>query len=167
MGVRKGGAPMVREWCFENAAQAVRWSADVLRQRRCAAISPLWKEMVREEGAENGQDGGERGRCLLPRGGEDRMLLAVEVDGLVRGLGEMGMLLRAQAWGDWGDEEILRACLIRQEALRREGVRVVLRARYSLRQLGTLAGMSAPAVGRRVAAALLALDGRLRERRLL
>lgn len=144
-------------WRFVSAAQAVGWSAEVLRRRRWARLSRIWDEL-----AQVGE--GWRGGGALPTTAGERYALAIAVDGLVRGLGEGGMLLRAQAWGDWCDEELLRAALLRQEVLRREGVRVRLHYTYSQRQLAALVGVSAPTVARRVGVALGQLEGVLRGR---
>jgi hypothetical protein len=144
-------------WKFGSAAHAAAWSADVLRCRRWPALCRLWDDLP-------SQYPGRQGSLTpdLPTLPDERYALAIVVDGMLRSLGEEGMLLRAQMWGDWCDEELLRAAMLRQERLRREGVKVKLRYAYSLRDLGRLAGVSAPTVSRRLGRAQERLEVRLR-----
>ncbi len=162
-----GTAPADGAWQFADGRQALYWSIEVLRRRRLPQLSRIWREWMPDVAAPGVPEAWEgdlvkpEWALYLPTLAEDRYLLAMEVDGVLAGMGEDGALLREMAWGDWVTDVRLRGALALQERLRRDGVRMLINYRYTFRQMAEMKRTDAKAVWRRVRRALRELETRL------
>jgi|GEM_PF-1766871 len=162
---------------FEDAEQGLRWAAEVLRRRRCPRVSPVWREISPEAGAEVEAEAGRvaaawgKGWAGLPKDADDRLGLALKMEDALGELAKMdgraAEALRLWAWGDWADGRRLAVALAVQEKARREGIRVRIAYRYSYAQLGAVLGCDKKTAWRRVREALDTLGMILQARGLL
>jgi hypothetical protein len=153
---------------FGTAIDALYWAAEVLRTRRYPKLSRIYQQVVAAWDAENNEapeaphDTPITPPLPLPRDPDTRYCLAQEiVTALTNLTPDQAQLLVLAAWGDWADETRLRQALALQEKFRRQGVRVRLSYRYSLRRLGEILGHDHKYAGRRMDAALHAYTATL------
>lgn len=140
---------------FETALQALHWAAEVIRARRSPRLSAIYRQVVPETGEPENPS---PRNIFLPDDADTRYALAQTIMAAVGHLSaEQARLLLLLVWGDWADERRLGAALAIQERMRREGLRVRLSYRYSLRRLGEELGHDGKYAARRVneAAAVL------------
>lgn len=154
-------------WQFASVEEALFWSADVLRARSLPRLTSLWREIL-AEAPEHARPAELDARTYaspvrdhLPSDADDRLGLALAVEKILDSMGDAGQLLRLHAWGDWVSDASLRAALVVQERLRRNGVRLRLNYRLSLRQLGDFLQRDKKTVSKHLHRAMALLARRL------
>lgn len=154
---------MENTYIFENVHHALVWSTETVRRASRPAISSIYEKGLIAE-LENAETHKEwtGWRTHLPVEKEERFMLAAKVWQSVKSLSkEQEKIIRLTYFGDWHHDIHLMKMLELQERMRKEGKRLRLNYRYSVRQVATLMDMNYRTVHRKLDAAMTLLEKEL------
>ncbi len=161
----------MERYAFDTVKHALSWSTEILRRRRFPKLTKMYQEIVLKVGSPKARSSlqswyGEHG--FLPTEYEDKFSFAMDVYMSVSALeGDLQQVIRLAYWGDYADDARLCKALKMQEYYRRQGIRVRISYRYSLRQIGLSMGVSHQSVKRLLKKAEKKLETLLLEKDLL
>lgn len=160
---------MEQQYMFENVRHALVWSTEVMRRGSRPSISRVYEKGLLAELESAEADKTWTGwRAHLPENREEKLLLVAKVWNATAKLSqEHQRILRLSYFGDWYSEAHLATMLALQERMRKEGKRLRLNHRYSVRQVATILDMNYRTVHRKLDVAMVALEKELAQQNIL
>ena len=153
-------------YVFESATQALTWATENMRRRMFPKISSVYKEIASPTAESS--DSWRQQRSYLPSDAESVSLLTSKIFSCLKELDEMQQhLIILKYWGDFYEQGHFQRKVRQLELLRKQGHRVRLNYRYTMRQIASEVDMNYRTVHRNIEKAESAFEAILQNHGLL